>query len=232
MEGEELLLVSFVDEPEPRPSVRRSTPAETSRVAQLDQELDSTRQELERRFASLNASNQELTALNEEAVSLNEEFQSTNEELETSKEELQSLNEELTTANSQLQESLEQQRKTSTDLKNILNSSQIATLVSRSGFQDSFLYAGCRSALQAHRHGSSAGRWRILQSPSSASICSRTRVPCSAISRRFSARSKSGSGTWYMCGISPYRTQDDRIDGVVINLADISGDEGERGEAS
>ena len=94
---------------------------------------------------SLNASNQELTALNEEAVSLNEEFQSTNEELETSREELQSLNEELTTANSQLQESLEQQRNTSTDLKNILNSSQIATLFLDREFKVRYLYAGCHS---------------------------------------------------------------------------------------
>jgi hypothetical protein len=61
-------------------------------------------------------------------MSVNEEFQSTNEELETSKEELQSLNEELTALNSQLHETVEQQRATSNDLQNILNSTDVATL--------------------------------------------------------------------------------------------------------
>ena len=46
-EGEELLLVSFVDEPEHKTARAKTTPAETSRVAQLDRELESTRQELE-----------------------------------------------------------------------------------------------------------------------------------------------------------------------------------------
>jgi two-component system CheB/CheR fusion protein len=30
------------------------------------------------------------------------------------------------------------------------------------------------------------------------------------------------AGIWYLCGISPYRAQDNRIEGVVINLADVS----------
>ncbi|EQD56382.1 Signal transduction histidine kinase (STHK) with CheB and CheR activity, partial [mine drainage metagenome] len=122
------MLVSFAEVPELTTVGAAESPAETTRAAQLHQELQSTRQELESTIRELNAANQELTALNEEALSLNEEFQSTNEELETSKEELQSLNEELTTANNQLQDSLARQRTTSNDLKNILNSSQAATL--------------------------------------------------------------------------------------------------------
>ena len=66
--------------------------------------------------------------MNEEALSVNEEYQSTNEELLTSKEELQSLNEELTALNSQLQETLERSRTTLSDLENVLNSSDVATL--------------------------------------------------------------------------------------------------------
>jgi two-component system CheB/CheR fusion protein len=147
-----------------------AAPVETSRVEQLDQELESTRQELESTIHELNASNQELTALNEEAVSLNEEFQSTNEELETSKEELQSLNEELTSANSQLQESLEQQRNTSTDLKNILDSSQIATLLLDRDLKIRF----CSRPLPLRSSISLLpiwdDRWRISPSVSSISI--------------------------------------------------------------
>ena len=60
--------------------------------------------------------------------SSNEELQSTNEELETSKEELQSINEELTTVNSELQQKIEELSKTSSDLNNLLGSTEIGTI--------------------------------------------------------------------------------------------------------
>ncbi len=127
-QGEELVLVTFADEPERRESSTTATPAEASRAEQVERELETTRRELELTIRDLQASNQELTSLNEEAISMNEEFQSTNEELESSREELQSMNEELTTVNSELQESLDRERKGGDDLKNILNSSDVATL--------------------------------------------------------------------------------------------------------
>ena len=219
--NEELLLVSFVDEPEPKTVRAKITSAETSRVAQLNRELDSTRHELETTIRELNASNQELTALNEEAVSLNEEFQSTNEELETSREELQSLNEELTTANSQLQESLEQQRNTSTDLKNILDSSQIATLFLDREFKVRY-FTPAATAL-----------FKLIASDIGRPLTDLA-IPFVGVDLLAGARTvlgnltpiqlevKSASGSWYLCGLSPYRTEDDRIDGIVINLADIS----------
>jgi two-component system, chemotaxis family, CheB/CheR fusion protein len=220
-ENEELLLVSFVDEPEQETVRARESPVQASRAAQLSAELESTRQELESTIHELNASNQELTALNEEAVSLNEEFQSTNEELETSKEELQSLNEELATANTELQESLEQQSKTSADLQNILNSSQVATL---------FLDRDLRVRF-----------FTPLAAPLFNLIATDLGRPLSDLATHFSgidlladARSvlgnltpiqrevQGGAGRWYLCGLSPYRASEERIGGIVINLADIS----------
>ena len=130
-EGEDFLLVSFLDEPErePRPTAGRSSrPIDLSRIAELERELDATRKELQSAIHDLEISTEEQKAINEEAMSVNEEFQSTNEELMTSKEELQSLNEELTALNSQLQETLERQRDTSNDLQNILDSTGVATL--------------------------------------------------------------------------------------------------------
>ena len=220
-EGEELLLVSFVDELEHKTVRAKTPPAESSRVVQLDRELLSTRQELETTIRELNASNQELTALNEEAESLNEEFQSTNEELETSREELQSLNEELTTSNSQLQESLEQQRNTSADLKNILNSSQIATLFLDREFKVRY-FTPAATAL-----------FKLIATDLGRPLTDLA-IPFIGVDLLAGARTvldnltpiqlevKSGSGSWYLCGLSPYRTQDDWIDGIVINLADIS----------
>ncbi|MFV7235998.1 PAS domain-containing protein [Flavobacterium sp. ZB4R12] len=57
-----------------------------------------------------------------------EELQSTNEELTTSKEELQSLNEELQTVNTELQSKLVDFEQANNDMKNLLNSTEIATL--------------------------------------------------------------------------------------------------------
>ena len=128
--AEDMFLVSFIDKPTPLPaaSSTNAPPEDTSRVLELEQELDATHKELNAVIRDLEVSNEDLRAVNEEALSINEEFQSANEELETSKEELQALNEELTALNAQLQESLEQQRATATDLENILNSSDVATL--------------------------------------------------------------------------------------------------------
>ncbi len=220
-EGEELLLVSFVEEPEHTAVPASESPAEATRAVQLHQELQSTRQELESTIRELNASNQELTELNEEALSLNEEFQSTNEELETSKEELQSLNEELTTANNQLQDSFERQRNTSNDLKNILNSSQVATLFVDRDLRVRFFTPAAAPlfnliATDIGRPLSDlAVRFTDIDIVANARTVLDNLTP---IQREI----KSGSGTWYLCGLSPYRTQDDHIDGVVVNLADIS----------
>ncbi|MFT6899293.1 MAG: two-component system CheB/CheR fusion protein, partial [Paraglaciecola sp.] len=64
----------------------------------------------------------------EELQSTNEELQSTNEELETSKEELQSLNEESVTVNAQLQSHIDELSSANDDIKNLLDSTQVATI--------------------------------------------------------------------------------------------------------
>lgn len=71
-------------------------------VAELEHELQATKEHLQTYVEELETSNEELQALNEELQSANEELQSTNEELETSNEELQSTNEELQIAYAEL----------------------------------------------------------------------------------------------------------------------------------
>jgi two-component system CheB/CheR fusion protein len=84
-------------------------------------ELQTTREEMQ-------SSQEELRSTNEEMQSTNEELQSTNEELTTSKEEMQSLNEELQTVNAELQSRVEELSRSNNDMKNLLNSTDIATL--------------------------------------------------------------------------------------------------------
>jgi two-component system CheB/CheR fusion protein len=90
-------------------------------AATLEQELRHTRENLQTTIEELETSNEELQ-------STNEELQSTNEELETSKEELQSLNEEAATVNAELQSRIDELSMTNDDMKNLLDSTQIATI--------------------------------------------------------------------------------------------------------
>lgn len=118
----ELLLIGFVDAPE-----RAHAPAPSGDAGDA-REIDTVRAELATANVERDAADEARKVAAEEASSVSEEYQSTNEELLTSKEELQSLNEELTALNAQLQETLDVQRTQSTDLQNILYSTDIAMI--------------------------------------------------------------------------------------------------------
>ncbi|MEM7687503.1 MAG: chemotaxis protein CheB [Pseudomonadota bacterium] len=95
---------------------------------QIERELASTRQKLNAAQIGYEATEQELKSSNEELLSMNEEMQSTNEELETSREELQSINEELETVNAELAENNRQLLAANSDLQNLFDSTEIATV--------------------------------------------------------------------------------------------------------
>jgi two-component system, chemotaxis family, CheB/CheR fusion protein len=97
-------------------------------VRALESELRFTRERLQAMIEELESTNEELKSSNEEYQSLNEELQSANEELETSKEELQSVNEEVTTVNGELGHRVQELAQANSDLKNLFESTQIATV--------------------------------------------------------------------------------------------------------
>ncbi len=221
-EDEELLLVCFVDEP--AREQRHGGSARSSggpQAAELRQELEATRAELQGAIRSLEISAEDQKAINEEALSVNEEYQSTNEELLTSKEELQSLNEELTALNSQLQETLERQRTTSNDLQNVLYSTDVATLFLDANLNIRFY----TPATEAFFHVIPSDVGRPLADLNSlaadgtlltdAVTVLRTLTP---LEREIAAQT---SG-WYIRRILPYRTQENEVAGVVITFADIT----------
>ncbi len=79
-DGEDLLLICFVDEPEIGRKRNRSTAShDNPGGAELEQELEATRTELQSAIRNLEFSNEEQKAINEELLSVNEEYQSTNE---------------------------------------------------------------------------------------------------------------------------------------------------------
>jgi two-component system CheB/CheR fusion protein len=102
--------------------------SQDERIERLEADLAAKSERLQATIEELESTNEELTSSNEEYQSLNEELQSANEELETSKEELQSINEELNTVNSELAHRVQELTSKTSDLKNFLESTQIATL--------------------------------------------------------------------------------------------------------
>ena len=221
-EGEALLLICFVDEPkQEQKRARPITRQDTSRVAELEQELEALRTELQGAIRNLEISSEEQKAINEEALSVNEEYQSTNEELMTSKEELQSLNEELTALNVQLQETLERQRTTSNDLQNVLYSTDVATLFLDTDLNIRFFTPATKSLFNVIP-GDVGRPLADLSSLAAddalladARTVLQTLVP---LEREIEAQ----SGAWYIRRILPYRTQDGGAEGVVITFVDIT----------
>jgi two-component system, chemotaxis family, CheB/CheR fusion protein len=221
-DGEEFLLICFLEEPKTSTGrARRASAADAPRAAELELELQTTRDELEGAIRTLEASSEEQMAINEEALSVNEEYQSTNEELLASKEELQSLNEELTALNSQLQETLERQRTTADDLQNVLYSTDVATIFLDTNFNIRFFTPATRS-LFSILPGDVGRPLTDLNSLAAddallpdAQIVLQGGTPQE---REIEAR----GGEWYMRRILPYRTHAGAIEGVVVTFVDIS----------
>jgi two-component system CheB/CheR fusion protein len=221
-EGEDLLLICFIDTPVSESKQGRAAAAgDAPRAVELEHELEATRTELQGAIRNLEISSEEQKAINEEALSVNEEFQSTNEELLTSKEELQSLNEELTALNGQLQETLERQRTTSNDLQNVLYSTDVATL-----FLDPHLnirfFTPATKLLFNIIPGDVGRPLADLNSLAAdadllpdAKTVLRTLDP---IEREIAAQ----TGHWYIRRVLPYRTLSHGVEGVVVTFADIT----------
>jgi two-component system CheB/CheR fusion protein len=218
-----LLLVSFRNLEEPAPGLPVTTEDGDTHLAQqaLEDELAAARAELRDTIRQFETTNEELKAANEEVTSMNEELQSTNEELETSKEELQSFNEELQTVNSQLQYKNQELADTTDTLNNLLASSEIATVFLDRDFCIRWFSPSSKELLDLV--DTDVGRpvthfaWKVEDD----ALLRDARSVLQKLSG-LDAEVRSTSGHWYLRRVLPYRTHDDRIDGVVIAFIDIT----------
>ena len=223
-----LVLIIFTDVAGPpettvpsRPGKVGKTPAGGARLEELRRKYESARMEAQTTREEMQTSQEELRSTNEEQQSTNEELQSANEELTTSKEEMQSLNEELQTVNAELQAKVDDLSRSSNDMKNLLNSTDIAIL-----FLDNHL--------NVRRFTSQATKiiklipgdiGRPVTDLASDLLYPELTPDAREVLRKlgFSEKSvKTADGRWFTVRIMPYRTQDDRIDGLVITFADIT----------
>ncbi len=220
-DGQELLLLSFLDAAKLTSEPAFELPPEPSRIAQVEQELDVTRKDLDIAIRDRETAEEEIKAINEEAMSMNEEFQTTKEELETSKEELQSLNEELMGMNSQLQETVQENLTIANDLENILNSTLVATLFLDTEFKIRFFTPAAKSLFSIIASDIGRPLSDLAQHFADGNLFADTQTVLAnlgPLTREYVAK----NGAWYTCRILPYRTKDNRIEGVVITFVDIT----------
>jgi two-component system CheB/CheR fusion protein len=220
LDSTKLFLVTFADQPNV-PTAPSPDAPEGAINRQLEQELETTRTDLRNTIRDYEQSTEELKAVNEEAMSMNEEFQSTNEELETSKEELQSLNEELTTLNTQLQQKIDDERRLSDDLNNLLSSSGIATLFLGTDFKIMRFTPASRELFNliskdvGRPFSDITGKVKDPDLLKDGEKVLETLVP-------IECEVESDSDRWFVRRVLPYRTQDGKINGVVVTYSEVS----------
>jgi two-component system CheB/CheR fusion protein len=219
-----VFLVTFEDLPEQERETDSQVDhdlGEETLARQLEAELIDTREDLQNTIEELETSNEELKASNEEMMSMNEELQSSNEELETSKEELQSMNEELNTVNTELREKVQELERANNDMANLMNSTEVATV-----FLDVHM---------AIRQFTPAAKNLFNLIPSDVGR------PIGDLAMRFNdddlnhhtarvmeklvpsvKEVATDEGQWYIRRIMPFRTQDNRVDGLVLTFVDIT----------
>ena len=188
--------------------------ARHQKIAALEQDLQYTRENLQATIEELETSNEELNATNEELIASNEELQSTNEELH-------SVNEELHTVNAEYQEKITELTRLTDDMNNLLASTEIGTV-----FLD--------RSLRVRRFTPQATAYFKLREQDLGRPIDdvAATVPVEGWRERLGAVIDNGDrweghvtgprGETLLLRLSPYRAGDDRSEGVVITLVDIS----------
>ena len=207
--------------PANRQSAKEIADAKDVQIAQLKQELASTKEYLQSIIEAQEATNEELQSANEEIQSGNEELQSTNEELQTSKEELESANEELNTVNEEIQHRNQQLAQLSNDLINILNSATIPIVMLS---EDLHIRRFTPEAERVFGFASQDIGKALTHLSLNIEVPQLERwmldVMRDVTMRMEQIRSRDGKD--YKLRIHPYRTLENKIDGVVITLLDMS----------
>jgi two-component system CheB/CheR fusion protein len=220
-----LIIIVFTDVKDPSEKSlsksRASRSASTGKLKELEQQLRRSHEELQTTREEMQTSQEELKSTNEELQSTNEELQSTNEELTTSKEEMQSMNEELQTVNIELQSKVNDYVRANDDMKNLLNSTEIATLFLDKDFNIRRYTDPAQNIVKIRK--SDIGRpftdlVTNLNYPDMEAHVKNVLNKLNTIEKPIATN----DNRWFSVRIMPYRTLDDKVDGVVITFTDIT----------
>ncbi|HXT00756.1 MAG TPA: CheR family methyltransferase [Elusimicrobiota bacterium] len=190
-------------------------------ATRLRAELAETRDYLQTVQEQYEAANEELQASSEEVQSSNEELQSINEELETSKEELESTNEELTTVNDEMSHRNAELTKVTADLNNLHMSVDMAIILLG---RDLCIHRFNPPAKKLFNlMASDVGRplsavKSTLDFPDLETLALEVIAELSPQEREV----RDFSGRWYSLRARPYLTLDNKVDGAVMTIVDIT----------
>jgi two-component system CheB/CheR fusion protein len=202
--------------PRPTKASSRSQP-----VARDQEALTQARQDLRTALEELQSSREEMRTSQEELQSTNEELQSTNEELTTSKEEMQSMNEELQTLNHELQIKVDDLSRANNDMKNLLDSTDIATLFLDASLQVRRFTAQTAKLFKLIPGDVGRPITDLAWSQSYPDLAD----DAQGVLRTLFPKEKAiatEDGRWLGVRVLPYRTLENKIDGVVITFMDIT----------
>jgi two-component system, chemotaxis family, CheB/CheR fusion protein len=202
-------------------SEQEPSPALEPVMRELEDELRRTREQLRNTIEQYETSLEELKASNEELQAINEELRSATEELETSKEELQSVNEELSTLNQELKLKVDEVSHANSDLQNLMTSTDIGVMFLDRGLnikrftprlQDLFnVIPGDVGRPLAHL----THRLDADDLPQLAQLVLQSL-------RTFEREVRTRDGRRYLTRLLPYRSLEDKIDGVVLTFVEVS----------
>lgn len=225
------LMVVFHEQGESPPHAAHQSPDDAEQVVlrrRFERELLRTREQLQRTIAEYELSTDELRIANEELQTANEELQATNEELraaheelQNSREELQVINAELTAANQELERKIHEVITANNDLHNLLAATDIGTIfldrrlrITRFTPRIQELF----NLIPTDLNRPLAHLTHRLDYDQLLEDAAQVLTDWSPIERE----SRSTDGRWYLARLRPYRTCDDRIDGVVLTFVDIT----------
>ena len=206
----------------PKQPLKAGKPAAAAqRAHELADELTSTKRYLESLIEEHQATTEELKSANEEVQSSNEELQSTNEELLTAKEELQSTNEELTTVNEEVHSRNSELSQINNDLNNLLSSVNIPIVMLDTDLKIRRFTPQAQKVLNLLP--TDVGRPLSdfkpkIDIPDLEALFTDVIENLHVQEREVQDR----DGKWFSMWVRPYRTSENKIDGAVMVLLDVT----------
>lgn len=188
---------------------------------QLEDELMHAKSQLRATVEQYEIQQEELRASNEELQAMNEELRSAAEELETSKEELQSVNEELTTVNQELKIKIEELSQANNDFTNLMNSTDIGTIFLDRDLRVKQFTSRAVDAFNLIPADRGRPLADITHKLNYEHLLQDVENVIETL-HKFQREVETVDNRWYLLRILPYRTREDRIDGVVITFLDIT----------
>jgi two-component system, chemotaxis family, CheB/CheR fusion protein len=183
-------------------------------LTQLKSQLRSSNEQHEYQAEELKASNEELQAMNEE-------LRSAAEELETSKEELQSINEELRTVNQELKVKIDEATLTNNNLQNLIFSTDIGTIFLDRSMRVVLFTPATRKIFNLIAADYGRPLADITGKLDYGNLLQDAETVLDKLTT-LEQEVRTVENSFYLMRISPYRTSEDRINGVVIIFVDIT----------